>query len=412
MHLNGTSGNDNLSVADVFSVLGQQVYGFDGNDNLSGGLGDDLLDGGNGNDILNGIGGLDTLLGQDGNDYLIAGAGNSSLDGGTGADNLTGGVGNDTLIGGTGNDTLNGGNGDDTYNFASGFGSDTVSERFSTGNDTLVFNGINQSQATFSGVTGGSDDLVITIGSDQVLINSGLLASGYGAGAIENYQFADGTLSFTQILSQLQVNGTSGDDFLNGSKYGETLNGFDGNDFLFGSGGNDTMFGGNGADYLFGDSGNESLNGGTGNDFILAYGGNDTLVGGTGNDTLYGDAGNDTYLFSQGDGMDTISDNSGTNTLAFDSGIIKANIALFQNGSNLQIGFTNSSGDQITTNSMSDLSKIQLSDGQYLTNTDVNLIIQDMSSYATTNSVSLTSLSDVESNSGLMAIINGAWHAA
>jgi Ca2+-binding RTX toxin-like protein len=412
MELDGTSGNDTLSVTDAFAAHGQKVYGFDGNDNLSGGQGNDLIDGGNGDDTIQGLGGQDTLLGEDGNDYLQSGAGNSSLDGGTGNDTLTGGSGNDTLVGGTGNDVLNGGDGDDTYIFASGFGQDIVNERFSSGNDTLVFNGINESQATFSGVAGGSDDLVITIGSDKVTINSGLLASGYGAGAIENYQFADGTLTFAQVQSMLQTNGTSGDDFLDGSKYSETLNGYDGNDFLFGDGGNDTFLGGNGNDYLFGDSGNDSMDGGTGDDYLSGSGGNDTLRGGTGNDSLYGGNGDDTYLFAQGDGMDTINDSSGNNTLSFDISVIKADIAFFENGSNLQIGFTNSAGDQITANSMTDLSQIQLADGEYLTSSDVNSLIQTMSNYATNNSVSFTSLSDVENNSNLMGMINAAWHTA
>jgi hypothetical protein len=39
-------------------------------------------------------------------------------------------------------------------------------------------------------------------------------------------------------------------------------------------------------------------------------------------------------------------------------------------------------------------------------------VIQAMSSYATNNSVSFTSLNDVENNTNLMGIINGAWHAA
>jgi serralysin len=52
-------------------------------------------------------------------------------------------------------------------------------------------------------------------------------------------------------------------------------------------------------DQLFGQGGNDKLVGG---------GGDDVLVGGKGNDNLTGGAGSDTFVFSKGDGKDTITD--------------------------------------------------------------------------------------------------------
>ena len=54
-----------------------------------------------------------------------------------------------------------------------------------------------------------------------------------------------------------------------------------------------------------------------GNDTICGGNGNDTITGGTGNDNLQGGYGNDTYIFSKGDGVDTIVDYGGSDTIKF-----------------------------------------------------------------------------------------------
>ena len=71
-------------------------------------------------------------------------------------------------------------------------------------------------------------------------------------------------------------------------------------EYLIGSAYDDTLSG-NGVDnvYLEGDSGNDTLIGGVGDDY---------LIGGTGNDVLQGGAGNDMFVFTKGDGLDTIVD--------------------------------------------------------------------------------------------------------
>nr|WP_314270789.1 putative Ig domain-containing protein [uncultured Kingella sp.] len=78
-----------------------------------------------------------------------------------------------------------------------------------------------------------------------------------------------------------------------------------------GHGGNDTLYGSNKADLLFG---------GDGDDGILGYDGSDTLFGGRGNDRLNGGAGGDTYIFTKGDGQDTVTerpDSAETNRAVF-----------------------------------------------------------------------------------------------
>jgi Ca2+-binding RTX toxin-like protein len=101
-----------------------------------------LLNGGNGNDSLIGNAGNDTLIGGNGTDFLVGSAGNDLLNGGNGSDTLRGGLGNDTLIGGLG---------PDVFVFASGEGTDTITD-FSLGSDKIgLTGGLTFGNLSFSG---------------------------------------------------------------------------------------------------------------------------------------------------------------------------------------------------------------------------------------------------------------------
>jgi ELWxxDGT repeat protein len=78
------------------------------------------------------------------------------------------------------------------------------------------------------------------------------------------------------ILNTIQ--GTLGNDVLNGSSLADEILGLDGNDRIFGGQGNDILLGGNGNDTLLGDFGDDQLYGGLGRD---------TLTGGNGQDNFY-----------------------------------------------------------------------------------------------------------------------------
>ena len=103
---------------------------------------------------------------------------------------------------------------------------------------------------------------------------------------IENIEFADGNRIETDSL----LVATEGDDTLIFGNDDISIDLLAGNDTLTTGSGNDTILGG------------------AGNDTISTSANADTIDGGLGDDTLKGGAGNDTYIFSRGDGKDTISD--------------------------------------------------------------------------------------------------------
>ncbi|WP_395011172.1 matrixin family metalloprotease, partial [Undibacterium sp.] len=139
------------------------------------------------------------------------------------------------------------------------------------------------------------------------------------------FVFSDGS-QFIYVKGTAQVYGTLSADFFLGNELANIVNGSLGDDKLDGQGGNDNLDGGGGADTLYGGGGDDQLSGGwiydqtkatwvldgrgdyfdggDGNDTVDAGSGNDTIFGALGNDDLRGGGGRDTI--DGGDGDDKI----------------------------------------------------------------------------------------------------------
>ncbi len=327
-----TAGNDSIAGFD----------GFDGNDDvLDGGLGNDTLSGGLGNDryVVNAGEGQDVIIDVSGpNDRLELGSGirptgitvarsatdandavltfsatdfvtlkgvfsdattgvdvitfadgtiwtktdlaNAVLAGKTtaAADTITGTFLGETLAGGLGNDTLSGGAGGDTYLFNRGDGQDTVIELGTDGQDRLLLGaGITTAQVTVRKGTVDPTDLIVDIGGGETVTLKGELSG--GTAGVEAIIFADGTawghLDIDKKL--LALSQTAGADSITGSAA------------------------------------------------------TDVITGGAGNDVIDGRGGADVYVFSRGDGQDTIADTgagSGLDSIAFGANIGAGDIDL------------------------------------------------------------------------------------
>ena len=167
---------------------------------------------------------------------------------------------------------LDGSYGADTYIFTKGHGQDVISEydTYQSGKqDTLRFTDVNYNDVRFRRE---NDDLILFgyHGNDRITIRNFYYDDYY---QIENFQFADRTLSLAELKTiGIPLMGTHGDDEIQ--------------------------------DW---DS-NAVIHGGDGNDRIYAHDGDDTLIGGKGNDVLDGSYGADTYIFAKGHGQDVISE--------------------------------------------------------------------------------------------------------
>lgn len=335
-----------------------QLVGNGGDDYLDGGDGVDMLIGGKGHDVLMGGAGVDRLQGGEGDDTLDGGADSDTLFGGDGNDTLVGGDGKDYLLGGAGDDVMNGGEGDDYYYISNNEGYDHIVD--SGGTDWLVLTGIYW------------QDLAIGVGSLKLTVKTTgqeIHLDDFDPerpleGAIEYFQFGDGTVLTRQQLIQnlgFDIGGTPEDDELVGTALGDRISALAGNDYVLAGAGNDTIDLGAGNDWLDAGDGNDTVQAGEGADLVRAgmgsdlidggadddvlYGeagddrllggdGNDYLVGGTGNDILQGGAGDDLYVFGRGDGQDRASDSGGANTLML-NGLTADEVTLRRQGNDL-----------------------------------------------------------------------------
>ncbi|HEX2591157.1 MAG TPA: calcium-binding protein [Rhizomicrobium sp.] len=261
----GGTGNDKIDVSN--ETIGSKIYGGDGNDTLTGGIGADYLDGGNQNDIVKGSFG-DTVHGGDGDDDLrftaTSATGGASFYGDTGTDKLTldfssvatainsynyndgsgyagsvsyssietiiftGGSGADTMYGGFGNDTLNGGAGADTL--LGGGGKDIMDG--GADNDTFRWNTIAESTTA----TPGRDTINNWASGDRFDMRGLESSTGH------TFSFI-GTGAFTGVAGQIHQTASGSDtvisidtDGVGGADFAFLVSGthtFNSGDFIF-----------------------------------------------------------------------------------------------------------------------------------------------------------------------------------
>lgn len=288
------------------------------------------------------------LNGDDNNNVLYGGQFEDYLSGGAGSDTLYGGLGNDTLDGGANRDVMIGGKGDDAYYVSNA--TDVIIENEDEGIDTVI------------------SDISYHLGNN-----------------VEN-------LTIEGTRANVKAEGNNIGNIIIGSSVANELVGYGGNDYLYGGDGDDTLYGG--AD-------------------------DDTLVGGKGNDFVSGSTGNDTFIFNKGDGIDTVREYSGDNdVIKLAKDISKNNIAIYKDNNDLMIDYGEEIGvDRITVLNQcgSDKSKyverFQLNDGSYLSDADINALIQNMTAYAANNDIQISSINDVKNNADLMNLVAVAWHS-
>jgi Ca2+-binding RTX toxin-like protein len=309
------------------------------------------------------------IYGTEGDDNLV---GNDGVD-----QTLQGDKGNDTLLGGVSNDTLKGEEGSDTYLFSRVTGHDQVKEGEGLLGDIdtiLIAQDITPADVQLFSTQGGlllqlsdgSNSLLIDWTNNQSSIEQIVFESGI---VWDNNTIVQKTVSVSNLSDYWLGNGVgeivdllAGDDIATGAGGDDIIAGNLGNDKLYGNTGSDTLLGGEGNDYLYGGDGDDHLSGGEGDDYLSGNDGVDILSGGLGNDSLQGGKANDVYLFSHGDGNDTISD-------GYNDGDGIENIVRFTADVTLeQVSFTRIHNDLIITLTATDDSESNISVNGWFSN--------------------------------------------
>lgn len=409
-----------------------------------------------------------SATGNDSDNVITGNSGNNTLTGNAGNDTINGEGGNDTIAGGTGDDTLTA-SGGTTYLFNVGDGSDTVYHTKVTGTESQILFGENITSSNIN-IQQVNSDLEVSLNNtgDKITVKNYFVSD---ANKLDKLVFADNSeIDLASYFGKNRIEGNNRPNWLVGTNFPDDIFGFGGRDFIFGRGGDDYIEGGNGKDYIFGGrgndillgnngddtisggagndyieggngkdllngdcgddillggNGNDILNGGLGNDYIngnegsdqiSGEWGNDYIVGSKGNDCLAGGLGSDTYIFSSGDGKDSINDVdywlNGTDTVLFDQSVAKEDIAIFMERNDLKIKYGQSDLIDVTNQDKcyAGIEEIKLSDGSYLTDDDINALIQDLTSFARHHGIHLSKVQQVANNEDLMNIVINAWH--
>lgn len=103
----------------------------------------------------------------------------------------------------------------------------------------------------------------------------------------------------------------------------------------------------------------------------------------------------------------------GSDAVVFGSSVAHDAVAFFRQDFDLIISYANSS-DQITIKNEfaagnDDIGMFKLNDGSYLSQADVNSVIQNMSSYAADNGIAFANVNDVKNSADLMNVIASSW---
>ena len=317
------------------------------------------------------------------------------------------------------------------------YGGQSMSINDNDGVDTLLMNDISMANLTF---LQEGDNLRIDVQDKEDVILVDYFVSLIKG--VEYLQTKEGNINLSK--EKIDSNGSflgikrgsNKNDLIGGNKKTDTIFAVEGDDTLFGNGGNDLLYGGNGNDLLIGGEGNDILNGDSGDDILYGDNGNDTLAGNAGNDklfggegtnTLSGGAGDDTYLLTKGSNTTTIDENvlgfslfgrwigqnGGTDTLKFGEGITEEDISFLMKGNDLLLQY--GENEFITINKQKNeanrIEKFELSDGSYLTNTDMDRIIQQLSAYSKDQGFHLKDNSQIQANQAMMNIVAAGWHA-
>ncbi len=249
----------------------------------------------------------------------LTGSGDAIVQGNSLDNTIIGNSGNNIYAASAGNDTITdieGGN--DTYLYNVNNGYDTITDL--GGTDTIKF-GLNISPNDLI-FKQNQYNLEITFNNREggITILNYFLNDNY---KIENLKFEDGTVinDVSNLLTQVTV-------FENFTLPEESII--------------DTVIAGNADISIVGNSNNNTFIGSANNNTYQGKGGNDTIVDIEG--------GNDTYIYNLGDGLDTITDMDGNDTIQFGEGITIQDLKFVKINNNLQIWISGNQNEGLIIN--------------------------------------------------------------
>jgi len=161
------------------------------------------------------------------------------MTGTTGNNTIYGTSGADLIDGKGGSDSVTGYGGNDTFVFDSGYGSLTINESYTSGQQPVLELGAGITASALR-ITSNGTQLYLTdgISGDKVTLINMWTSDVKGVATV---QLADGTTLTASQLIQMEMTGTTGNDTIYGESSADLIDGKGGSDSVIGEGGNDTF---------------------------------------------------------------------------------------------------------------------------------------------------------------------------
>ena len=202
-----------------------------------------------------------------------------------------------------------------------------------------------------------------------------------------------------------------GDDYIL-SGLNAYINSGDGNDTLLMLGSNSKAYLEDGNDKAFINSSNSFIDAGNGDDTLITKGDNNTLIGSNGNDTyIIGKDANNTVIKDK----ELINLTNGGNDTLIIKDTKKENITFSYSGAfnkDLIINYTTNDGVKKTasilnqSNKFSAVETIKLDDESFITNDQINKIIQNLNSYGNDKGMNISFADGFQKNPDIMQLYN------
>jgi Ca2+-binding RTX toxin-like protein len=330
------------------SAYGDELGGTVAANVIQAGAGDDWIDGSDGSDVNNGGDGFDTL---DFSRTVLAGvaidlaydratltrsdwsqvtqsiAGIERFIGTSGNDSFSssGTTYNVTFDGNGGDDYFYGGTGSDTYVYGRSYGNLTVYDNNSGSNVIEISVGV-----TFNDIWAWNDYGTLRFGirgeAGQLSVVNNFSS---GNDLIKTLDLAGSQVDLTQLDGGNAL--TDGNDYFTGNSIYSSI--------IFGYGGDDIIYP---ASYQYSTKGA-------------------IVAGGTGNDSISTSVGDDQFLYERGDGVDSIADAGGSNTIVFGSTVAADDVIYEVVGNNIWVGLKDLNNASLTASQVAD--RIFISNG-------------------------------------------------
>lgn len=139
-----------------------------------------------------------------------------------------------------------------------------------------------------------------------------------------------------------------------------------------------------------------------------------------------GNMGNDTYLVTKGANNTSVNEsvfgfnlfghwfgqNGGNDMVLFGEGITKEDISFLMRGNDLLLQYGDNEFVTIDNqkNEANRIEKFQLDDGNYLTHTDIDRIVQQLNAYSCDHGFHLRDNTQIQHNQAMMNIVAAGWH--